>query len=541
MLTDEMQLLEKTTKMRPLVLGVLGMSVLARICWYLYNPSLTEDEVALANNILRYDIIDLCTRTLDEAQSAPVGYLFSVKVITCVFGNSEFALRLFAFVCSLLALFFYYKLATQILNPPGVLLAVFLFGLSAPMIYHAAEVKQYSTEMLMSVLLLWLMVKYRYGITWKQAVVLSVAGAVCVLFSNPGIFLLSGAGIAVGLHLVGRREYKSMTGFVVAGSVWLVVFAVYYYFIIQNNKNVEVFRGMWQSEFLPIPTNIRWYARMVLRVFSEPLGLSLDYRFLPVFNLTAKYLLFFSYAALLLLALGIRVFLKKDKYLFWIFFLPVCVTAVASFMKLYPFHERFLLFLCPVFFLILSKSSEALQLNIRLPVVKIATALTIIFVVVNLVVKTLNPGLFGTVEKYSQMREAFQYIKDNHRADEPVCIMWDAEPFYIYYNHRQNLDWRVTYTKDPKGDNRVINAKIHEMETKKLLDQLFDKNERVWFVIQSGNHFFQMTDEPLVNLAKEDLQPIEDFYVKILEKDNRILKTYSGVQAQVHLLERLDK
>jgi hypothetical protein len=74
--------------------------------------TLWNDEAMLAWSVLSRDFGNMTATKLDYNQTAPVLYLYSVKLLTILFGNSEAVLRLFSyisFVGVLVLLFFILK------------------------------------------------------------------------------------------------------------------------------------------------------------------------------------------------------------------------------------------------------------------------------------------------------------------------------------------------------------------------------------------------------------------------------------------------
>ena len=61
-------------------------------------------------------------------------------------GPSEFALRLFPFLCGLASLLLFWRLAVRVLDGYAVPVAVGLFSIGVPLVNYSAEVKQYGVD-----------------------------------------------------------------------------------------------------------------------------------------------------------------------------------------------------------------------------------------------------------------------------------------------------------------------------------------------------------------------------------------------------------
>jgi uncharacterized membrane protein len=70
--------------------------------------------------------------------------------------SSESSLRFVPFLSGAGALIGFYFCSREILSKQGTLLAVAIFALSPQLIYYSAEAKQYSTDVLVSVVVCYL-------------------------------------------------------------------------------------------------------------------------------------------------------------------------------------------------------------------------------------------------------------------------------------------------------------------------------------------------------------------------------------------------
>ena len=132
---------------------LIALGVLARLAQYLANRSLWFDELMLALNIINRSYPELL-QPLDYVQAAPAAFLLATKYLCTLWGDGEMVLRLIPLVSGLLALALYYPLARSLTRPQAALIALGLFAFSRYAIYYSAEVKQYSTDLACTVLIL---------------------------------------------------------------------------------------------------------------------------------------------------------------------------------------------------------------------------------------------------------------------------------------------------------------------------------------------------------------------------------------------------
>src|SRR6185369_5767344 len=136
-------------------LAVLAIAIglVLRGVQYAAGASLWLDEIALVKAIESNNLFDLLVQPLPFDQLAPKGFLFVEKLVSLAFGASDYALRLFPFVCSLAALLAFARLAAIVLPGAGAGVAMLLFAMAAPLVSFGAIVKQYSSDVTAAILL----------------------------------------------------------------------------------------------------------------------------------------------------------------------------------------------------------------------------------------------------------------------------------------------------------------------------------------------------------------------------------------------------
>lgn len=128
--------------------------VALRVEQYLHGRSLWFDEALLALNVIHRPLQRLLTEPLAYQQGAPPGFLAIQRLVVAQFGSSERMLRLVPMVGGCLTLVVFARLAHRLLSRPAALLATALAAFSPFLVYYAAESKQYSTDVLFTVVIL---------------------------------------------------------------------------------------------------------------------------------------------------------------------------------------------------------------------------------------------------------------------------------------------------------------------------------------------------------------------------------------------------
>jgi hypothetical protein len=108
-----------------LFIAILLIGIVLRCYNYFMGRSLWEDEAHLALNFISRGYKGLM-EPLDNFQTAPIFFLFSVETFSHIFGYSELALRAFPFLVSIVALPVFYYLVSELTRNKWIALVAFL-------------------------------------------------------------------------------------------------------------------------------------------------------------------------------------------------------------------------------------------------------------------------------------------------------------------------------------------------------------------------------------------------------------------------------
>ena len=236
--------IKKFKKHRHALLIIIGF--LIRLRQYLANRCLWTDEAALALNILKLDYKELLS-PLFNGQAAPPLFLLLTKLFTKIAGCSELVLRFVPFVSGIIALILFYPLALNFLGKKTVPLAMVIFAFSSSAIYYSTEFKQYSLELLFSVIILLFAIKViQSNYSVKDCFILGMIGILSTWISYSSIFVLIGIGIAFifDIMIIKRKidkriiNYDNLKKIITIGILWITSFLLHYLFICQFNQKL---------------------------------------------------------------------------------------------------------------------------------------------------------------------------------------------------------------------------------------------------------------------------------------------------------------
>jgi hypothetical protein len=325
------------SRIHRLIWAVVVFGLVLRTVEYLECRSLWLDESFLSLNILAKPLSEL-HKPLDYKQGAPLGFLVAQKLSVLAFGGSEYALRLFPFLCGAIALVAFARLSISYFTADLALIAVTLFAVTDPLIRYAAEAKQYGCDAAVNTLLLLAaMDEIRREFDTRRTLVLGGAGALAVFFSHPSVFVLGGIGLTFSVESLLRKRWDRIRPLSIVFACWVLGFALCYATSLRYLAKDTFFEEFWHKDFLPSLLDIRWLQRFWLSRYLEFVALSP--RNLPLYAL---------------IVLGFVRLARVNAALLSLLLAPFGFTFAASVLHKYPLFERFLVYSIPSFVIVVA-------------------------------------------------------------------------------------------------------------------------------------------------------------------------------------------
>lgn len=447
---------ERTWRVVVVVLAALG--VFLRLDHYFGARSLWVDEMFLVNNLLERNFVELMA-PLDFTQVAPLAFLWVEKGFVELLGSGELALRLFPVLAGLASLFLIYTVSLRVAGRHVAVIALGLFALAEFAIYYAAEVKQYSSDMTMTLLVYLATLRYLAASDWRGIGWLVAAGVVGVWFSHPATFVLAGVGMTLGVWYLLRRETHGVLVIGLISATWLVSFAIS--FLITGSADSEVVSAMreevWTAAFAPPPTslqNLRWYVATFLSLFRQaPGGFQLQ-----------------GVGALAFIA-GVVALWRSDRRWLFLLIAPMLVTLAVSAATMYPFTGRLLTFLLPILIIVIACGVEYVRQLLWPRGAVIWGALLGLLVLF----PTMNAVLETTRERPYEREDMDRIVRFIERSDEPhdaIYVYSSARIAFDYYAERHGIGGKII-----QGAERPGNWPSYASRLQEILE-----HERLWLV-----------------------------------------------------------
>lgn len=507
---------------RAAALACLALGAGLRTVQYSAQTSLWLDELAVSHAIVARDVVRLVTEPLPYRQVAPSGFLALQKAAASGLANplegcdlvdppadavarrattgsgppmmpaalpsmrcdtrlradlpsAELALRFVPWLSSLAALVVFWRLTLRLLPRTAGLMALVLFAASPALIVYAGQAKQYSSDTLAVVVLLWAgceLVQVRPRILAATA-----AACLALLVSMPAV--LAGAGIGLVL-LVSTARVGSPRArvLVVTGACWtaaaLVTITLARLTLSADTRSyMQMF---WARGFMPLPWTGMEAALWAPRVLTDALGFAL------FLDLGEDLAVFDAITVALALAVvpGAWWLGRRDPRLAGILVAPIAVAIIASALHLIPLEGRVSLWL-GVPLLLLSAAGAAALAERTPPRMR------------------LVPGIAAALVGALALGSTVVVDRPPYRSQDlrPVLagVAAAAAPgdrIYVYYGARQ----AVRFYGPRVGLREWYEGRCHRGQTVEYFRELdaFRGRDRVWIV---WSHALPRFAEPL--------------------------------------------
>jgi 4-amino-4-deoxy-L-arabinose transferase-like glycosyltransferase len=438
--------------------GLVVLGSVFRFAQYLYNRSLWVDESMLATNIITLPFAKLL-EPLHWDQAAPAGYLAATKTSVLLFGTGEFVLRLLPLLSGILSLLLFLFVARRVMSPEAAPWAVLLFAVADPLIYYSSEVKPYSGDVAVGLLLTLLALRWMDDPSNRgRATILLLVGALSVWFSFGAPFFLAGVGLVMLLGIPRERVQRRVLTALLASLLWGLSFALYYLLSLSSQIESAYLQSWWSrmNGFLPFPpqtlAEAGWPIRKALEVFRNPAGLKTP--ILP----------------LLFAIVGTITLARRRGPQFVLLAGPILAALVASALHRYPFHSRLILFLAPALILLVA---EGLAVTFRY-----SSRPSLLILTVALSLAVVVPPTWTALQRLihprqvEEIRPLVEYLHLNRRAGDTLYVYWLSRVPYRYYAGRLGMtEWFVAGEKLNDDPARIISE----------IEPLLGKG-RVWFL-----------------------------------------------------------
>ena len=419
-----------------LIIGLIllfGVFLITKL--YIVGNMFEDDECRLALSMTDKNVWQMFL-PLGAFSASPI-FMFFSKMIAKLTNYNEYALKFIPYVVSILNLLLFYKLAESYFNKKiSVILSCFLFTVNFNLLYFSSIFKQYTIEVLITILCLkYLPESNILEMSKKQFILFSFVLAILPLISLPALyFIFVFLMINIFRNFKSRIFYKKFFIFVIP---IICIFGLYYCFNLIPSKALQLehyqnfWNGVYSVSFIPAIASV--------------------FKFLFAPN---KYIL------CLLLSIcvsGLYILCKKNEhneiniYLLSVLFLAF----LSSGLNLYPLLiGRTAIFLIPILILLLIKIFDLSNLNKILRYFMIGITLLGIY-------SSFSPSYISKIYdvrptfRYYAPDEFMQIIINNGNSEKDEIITTESSMYYVFfYGYKYDFDIdKIKIIKINKGND----------------------------------------------------------------------------------------
>lgn len=315
----------KTNYFTPLIWTIISIGVIIRLALPFLNIDFSENEYSLAINILSRDFWGLFN-PLDYSQTAPPLFMCLIKLCT-IFSPVEnlqtanFVFRIVPLCAGVLSIFAFYHLLTNIfVNRFVILIGLSLFAFNPALISYSYELKPYSTDVLVCILLMFYFIRYNPEGHWRQFIQTLTISAT-IMLSIPATFVISG-GLIWGAFRDCRKFFYTISAF----CLFLIFYFVYHLWGVLETNGARLDQ-LWTTFFVT-PENIMSLGQIWTK-----------------YNLNTFIL---PHISLCVIGSGLFISFVRDKKLGIISTTTLLMLLTASYLHLFPFSPETSIFLIPI-------------------------------------------------------------------------------------------------------------------------------------------------------------------------------------------------
>lgn len=434
---------DRTIGLTPVLSAVIAGGAVFRFVQYLHNRSLRVDEAMLALNLMKRPPSSLVS-ALDYNQAAPFGFLYTERAAIWLAGASPYALRALPLLSAFIALPAFVLLARRMLDGAPLLFASAWFATADGLTFYGSDVKQYSGDVAVALLLIIAALRLRDRPSTRFALISGLGGAAAVWLSHPSVFVVGGIAGSVLLEAFLRRRLpRGPVAFALGAwllSALLMALTLPDRLIAVRGSPATTQGGAFPGRGHALSSDSDWLKHLGGQTASA-LGLPTD-----------RPWTFLTIAAAAVVGAGFVVLARSAPVLTCLLALPLALAVGASWFHYYPLNERTLLFALPSI-IVFAGACVSLVASSGPRWAVLALAAIVLVAPVGHAFRTLvHP------DQREEVAPAIRYVVDHWRDHDVLYVHYGASYAFTYYGlcrcgetGTPPAPWRFSYSKVEAG------------------------------------------------------------------------------------------
>lgn len=399
---------------------IIAAGIVTSIRMNLLGRSLWWDEAALAYSFSTRDIFHLTDEALELIQSAPAGWLYLVKLLTLLLGNTDLVLRIPSFLAYLgILLLIYWILKTIFLVQYPVVCTA--FAASFPLLLQYSNMfKPYISDGFFCLLAIVFFYQYHQG--KRKPLTLGIFFGILVWFSNPVCFVAGGLILSEMIYTGLEKKWDKIIDCFKICMPLGISFVVYYFYWLRQTATDERMVGYWREWNFPLfpssADDMEQIKKLIETIFSQ------FYRL--------------EYIVLILLAVFFVGVLRRKGRILTGLYASFALSVFASGLGMFPVNKRLWLFMYPLVILILSDGMDHLIVKEEGEKTLSVSSVTIGLILMGCAL--LNGGIryYWNEENVYwpgyEVKKEYEYLVETIKPGEQVYVFVSQAPIFQYYN-----------------------------------------------------------------------------------------------------------
>ena len=442
--------------------GVAIIGIATSVQMNLVNRSFWLDEAMLSYSFSQRDIGTLWNGAFEWDQTAPLGWLYFEKLLTVIFGNTEFVVRMgsvMAYAATVCLIFF--TLYSCFDAPVFIGAGAAAFYANIPFVLQYSNVfKQYCSEGFFILLAVFVFCMYKKKRI--KAWVWMLSWTVMIWFANPVCFIEGGLIIGESIHIVRARKWKTLKPIVDTTLCIAASFIIYYFFWLKVTATSSYMQNYWSGSNFPLfeagAESVKKAENMISEIFRHFAPFPAMMVILTVFSICM---------------LGLR-----EKHIGTGLTVGLLIACFASSINMFPVEDRLWFFIYPyltfIVFLGLNEiaSEDSFAGFAFLCVIIGCFVMTVwnsilfglmIAIVIPLAMYVVGPVETSGIAWLKRMRKWLLIALT-------VILVFSLPGIQFYFNHPQNVYWageelnnEIQYVEENIKDDEMLYVYHHSV------------------------------------------------------------------------------
>ena len=413
---------------------IIIYAVYIRGYYYLKDIPFWGDDMLLAESICEQDIWKSFTHIFGT-QKAPPLFIFFTYINTVLFGFKEWVLRLIPFISGIISVVFFYILSLRVFKSRiPVIAALMMFALNDKLIYYVQEFKQYSSDVLICILVL-LCYKYidieHFNLkNYKTIILYSIMVFLIMISSFPAVFAICAV---LTLKIIEQKKFPK--GLLIVGTS-IISACIYIIYLFKHILAYEITIPIWTKGFL------NFSIEGIYNVFEN---------FMEYNNWGNGIYILCFFIGMTICAIE----KSRDSKLIFLFFLYACI---GSLFHVYPISERAALYFLPILIIFIAKTLEIGDFENR--IIKIfsfvKSIILIYFIISNLIMfdlsKEENVITFENYSKRTDCKYDYSNFLKEYKQNDILIANIEFNSWLLFYNKALNYNYDFKTIINQLGD-----------------------------------------------------------------------------------------